>query len=212
MSWFNEKGPQFDNSILAASGGTGKAFAALGQSLVNIDESSKAAKKEVDTKAYQEKVFNANRDDRKEDVKFKLDEQTKADAEKTASDGAKVKTMREYLTKQGIDTKDYNDNDMLYAGDMIEKTHTDKSDLKFSQFVYNNKTPYAVYKDKNDNMVTKPLFDTPAGSGKATSKIKDGGYGFNADGSAKTALQFGEEKTNERFKKKYGQSAQMPID
>lgn len=212
MAWFDNKGPQFDSSILAATGGTGKAFAALGQSLTNIDEQNKTAKKDADNKAYQERVFNANRDDRKEDVKFKLDEQTKVDAEKTASNDAKVKTMRAYLEKQGINTKDYNDNDMLYAGDMIEKTHTDKSDLKFSQFVYNNKTPYAVYKDENDNMVTKPLFDTPVNSGKVTAKIKDGGYGFNADGSAKTATQYGEEKTNERIKNKYGQSAQMPID
>lgn len=215
--WRDTK-PKFDSSILQSVGGEGKAFAYLGQGLTEVDKQIKDEQKtkatidlqnkELDTKNKQVAIMENTYKDTKT-------QNEKTQNEKTAENNAKVKTMREYLSKQGIDTKNYSDSDILYAGDTIEKVHTDKSDLKFSQFVYNNKTPYAVYKDKNDNLVTKPLFENSVENGQSDKKNKatpTSPYGYNPDGSSKTALQFGEEQTAKRIKDKYGSTAALKLD
>ncbi len=215
--WRDTK-PKFDSSILQSIGGEGKAFAYLGQSLTDIDKQNKDEQKTKATFDIQNKELGLK--EKQVDIQNKLyadgkEKDTKVEADKATENSAKVKTMREYLSKQGIDTKSYTDSDILYAGDNIEKIHTDKSDLKFSQFVYNNKTPYAVYKDKNDNLVTKPLFENAGQSGQSDKKNKpdsNNPYGFNSDGSSKTALQFGEEEASKRAKVKYGSTAALNID
>lgn len=213
--WHDTK-PRFDSSILQSIGGEGKAFAYLGQSLSEIDKQNKDEQKtkasldlqnrELDTKDKQVTVMENTYNDSKA-------QNEKNQADKTAENSAKVKTMKEYLTKKGVDVGSYSDSDILYAGDTIEKTHTDKSDFKYSQIIYDaNKTPYALFKDSKDNIKTQPLFNSSTPTDKKDKATPTSPYGYNSDGTSKTAQQFGEEETARSIKKKYGSTASLKID
>lgn len=215
--WRDTK-PKFDSSILQSIGGEGKAFAYLGQSLTEVDKQIKDEQKtkatidlqnkELDSKNKQVAIMENTYNDTKT-------QNERIQAEKTAENDAKVSVMDKQLIKLGANPSDYSYSEKLYAGDKVEILHTDKSDLKFSQFVYNNKTPYAVYKDKNDNLVTKPLFQNSGENGQSDKGHKatpTSPYGFNSDGSSKTAQQFGEEETSKKIKAKYGSTATLKLD
>ena len=151
----------------------------------------------------QYKKDEAIRNQKNVDAQFNFTKEKYKDAEQkqSDSDASKAKTMREYLTKNGVDTSKYSDNDILYAGDNIEKTHLDKTDYKFAQVVYKDKTPYAMFKDSKGNTKINPIF----GNGDTSSTASD-----------EKTLQDREDFYNLKYKdyldKKYGATANTPID
>lgn len=233
MGFYDTKA-KFDSSLINNMGGTGKAFAYLGQSLSDISDAETKKLKEKKDEEWKQKLYQDSRADRKEDIDFrnnnanreqsnfnanmdfKKDEakreqknfNTKFDFQKEKinqseskendANTSKAKIMREYLNSNGVKTDGYSDKDLIYAGDIIEKTHSDKSDYKFSQIVYKDKEPFAMYKNTKGETKIEALF----------------GGSTDVDGTNQREINEmkADKKYQDYLKKKHGSTATLNID
>lgn len=142
----------------------------------------------------------SNREQKNFDTKFNFQKEKVNQAENKENDSnvSKAKIMREYLTSNGVDTKGYSNKDLIYAGDIIEKTHTDKSDYKFSQIIYKDKEPFAMYKNSKGETKIETLFGGGDGNGNTNQRDIN---------EAKA-----QKKYEEYLKKKFGSTSTINID
>jgi len=149
-----------DSSLVQYAGGIGKAFASIGKSMDDIDESKKLDKA------------------RKDDIDFK-------------------KTQFE-LNQENVN-KNYELNKAKFD---FAKAEASKG--KGVTPIYSNGVAFLPYKTKEGKIDYKPLLaDIPS---------KNAPYGYNTDGSVKTAYQWGEEQAKNRKNKTFGHSADLEID
>jgi len=160
-----------DSSLVQYAGGVGKAFASIGKSMDDIDESKKLDKA------------------RKENIDF----------QKAKFDLDKENANRNFEFDKEIANRNYELNKAKFE---LEKAEASKG--KGLGIVYSGGYAYLPYKTKDGTIDLKPLIpNIPS---------KDAIYGYNTDGTIKTAYQWGEEQAKNRKNKTFGHLADLEID
>jgi hypothetical protein len=141
-----------------------------------------------------------------EDRKQLFDLKKEVQAKELNDKKAKISGFRKVHPKT---TAGLTDDEVYQLGDNINKIHTDETPMKFKEsFTADNGDRIGIFYDGSVDENNKPIYQNVVlgkakdYQGSKTQKPKDLGYGFNPDGTPKTALEFGQEQVSNRAKKK----------
>jgi hypothetical protein len=145
-------------------------FSSVGKAFTDIGDQKIEAKKRIaDEKLNNIKMdyYDTQNKNAKTENSLRLQKQANEQRDKVMAKAkadreyaSKVKTAREYFKASGVDTSKYSDDDVYYNAEMIESTHTDPTDFKYSRsYQMKNGKIVAEYKNKKGELQHKVIFD-----------------------------------------------------
>lgn len=211
--WYKQNTP--DTELVKYAGGMGRAFAKLGETASDMEKEKRARDIEDKQLTMENQKYQDLRNDRQEDVNYR----NKAYNDSRNDRKEDIDHRNKSYNDSREDTK-FNQN-MQQATFDLNKSNADRefglSSAKFNlakeqakqgdgvKPIYSNGVAFLPTKNEDGTISYTPLLSKKGND-------KDAPYGYNEDGSVKTAQQWGEEETEKRKTKKFGEFSSLSID
>lgn len=211
--WYKQNTP--DTELVKYAGGMGRAFAKLGETASDMEKEKRARDIEDKQLTMENQKYQDLRNDRQEDVNYR----NKAYNDSRNDRKEDIDHRNKSYNDSREDTK-FNQN-MQQATFDLNKSNADRNfglnSAKFNLMkqeyedgngvepIYSKGVAFLPTKNEDGTISYTPLLSKKGND-------NDAPFGYNEDGSVKTAQEQRDEDFNEKMKRKFGQTSMTPID
>ena len=200
-----------DSELVKYSRSLGRGSSALGESVADIEKEKRLREFQNSKLKLEQDNFNATRSDRQDDVNYRNKAYTDSRNDKQDDKIYKDKIFNadiDYKNKTFEHNVKNDDRNYGLSSAKLSLMQQEANGNNGLKPIYSNGVAFLPLRDESGNVSYKALMPDK----NSKSITKEAPYGFNSDGTTKTAIQYGEEQTELRKKKFYGDTGSIKID